>query len=141
VATTAIDTVPISQTAMQNMAQDRAVRISKLSPSNETLRRQVEALGQFLFDRWPIALYRPIVVGKSLQNLDSDAWTIIRFEKRLEEWFAHILADLGNRIDGGDADIVIVIGQEPAQDRGNLGRYMTAHSANQIGLVFRWREF
>src|SRR5213076_2195217 len=82
VATTAIDTVPISQTAMQNMAQDRAVRISKLSPSNEPLRRQVEALGQFLFDRWPIALYRPVVVGKNLQNLDSDAGAIIRFEER-----------------------------------------------------------
>src|SRR5712671_187261 len=108
----AIVTAPMSQSAMQNMAQDRAVRVFKLSPSNEALRREVKSLGQGFLDLRPIALYGPIVIGESFGNFDSNAGAVIRFEKRFEQRFAHVLANFGNRIDGGNAHVVIIVSEE-----------------------------
>src|SRR5436190_990158 len=95
---TASPSVPISHKPIQKIAQDRAVRTCKLSPSNEALRGEVKSLGQGTFDFWPVAFYRPVMVGKCFGDLDSNARPVVRFKKGLEQPLPHVFADFCNGI-------------------------------------------
>src|SRR5215831_277192 len=101
----AIANEPISQSPMQNVAHNRAECVCNLSPSDQSLGRDVKALRQRLLDFGPIALHWPIVVSEDLRDLDANPRSIIGFEERFQERLAHFLADFRDRISSRNSHV------------------------------------
>src|SRR5262249_25163471 len=126
----AVPTIPINQSPIQKIAQDRAARTCKLSPSDEALRGQVKSFRECLFDLWSKTLHWPVMGGKNLRNLDTNTGPVLGLKERFKQRLPHLLTDFGNRINRSDPDVIIIVGQELSKNGCDLGRDMASHRPN-----------